>query len=103
MPGVKLGSRSPTWALALLDLLRSAALPGISNGDGRLRRSCNLGFAGGPFALGSLADAVGYPIVFAVAGGFAFAALALFRMSPESRAPVAAAVRSPTPGPAGRR
>jgi predicted MFS family arabinose efflux permease len=65
--------------------------------------SCNLGFAGGPFALGSLADAVGYPIVFAVAGGFAFAALALFRMSPESRAPVAAAVRSPTPGPAGRR
>jgi predicted MFS family arabinose efflux permease len=49
--------------------------------------SFNLGFAGGPFALGYLADRSGYPLVFGVAGLLAFAALVVFLFSPESRTP----------------
>lgn len=61
----------------------------------------NLGFAAGPFALGPLADARGFPAVFLAAGACTFAALAIFVASPESRAaraplgPADAAAASP--------
>jgi MFS family permease len=46
----------------------------------------NVGFAGGAFALGFLAEAAGYPAVFAVSGLAMFAALLLLATSPWGRA-----------------
>ncbi len=46
----------------------------------------NLGFSLGPLALGRVADAAGYPPVFAIAAAIAFLALVLLSLSPEGRA-----------------
>ncbi len=51
----------------------------------------NLGFAGGPFALGFLADSAGYPPVFATAGGLAFLSLAVFLATARPRREAGAA------------
>ena len=58
----------------------------------------NVGFSGGTFLLGILAERAGYPAAFLVAGLGTFAALALLAGSPESRAvapPEAAPAQSP--------
>lgn len=50
----------------------------------------SVGFAGGTYPLGLLAERAGYPAVFVVAGGCAFLALGVLLISPDGRAASAA-------------